>query len=260
MFARNLGRISPSIFTTVIPITSNVNGSIDFNAASIQQGWNGSKRLRTFATIASNVTVTSTSNAVPALNINLRENDFVRVINNGTIAGAPGDGGEGGLDSPGEDGRPGGDAIAAIPPTEIVNNGTIVPGGGGAGGDGGIRQPFSIFVGWAFSSCPQGGFAGGGGLCGVCAFTVRVQVGKGFQNQTRFVNANCYPVYSNGVNIIRGARGSLGVRFTPIRGGFGRTNNFTGGSGGPPGRPIRALRNIENIRIVNNGSIAEPQA
>jgi hypothetical protein len=89
---------------------------------------------------------------------------------------------------------------------------------------------------------------------------VRVQVGKGFQNQTRFVNANCYPVYSNGVNIIRGARGSLGVRFTPIRGGFGRTNNFTGGSGGPPGRPIRALRNIENIRIVNNGSIAEPQA
>lgn len=258
MFARNLGRVSPSIFTVTVPVTSDTN-NIDLNAASLERGWNGAKRLRTFCTVNNGVTVSSSLNQSPALNINLRDNDFIRVINNGSILGAPGTGGEGGLDAPGENGQPGGDAIAAIAPAEIINNGTIAPGGGGTGGDGGIRTPFSNFVGWGFAGCPRGSYAGGGGLCGVCAFTVRVQVGKGFQNQTRYVNANCYPIYNNGVTVTRGARGSNGQRGVGFRGTTGRTNAFSGGTGGIPGTPIRVAKTPDTVRIVNNGTIVQPQ-
>lgn len=258
MFARSLGQVSPSIYTTVIPVTSNTN-NIDLNTASVEQGWNGAKRLRSFVTINNGVTATSVSNTNPALNINLRENDFVRVINNGVIAGAPGDGGEGGLDAPGGAGQPGGDAVVVTALTEIINNGVIAPGSGGSGGDGGIRTPFSTFVGWGFAGCPQGGYAGGGGVCGVCAFTVRVPAGKGFRNETRYVNANCYPIYNNGVTVTRGSSGSRGIRGTGVRGGFGRTNAFAGGAGGTPGVPIKVTKSPESLRLVNNGTVVQPQ-
>ena len=258
MFARSLGQVSPSVYTTVIPVTSNTN-NIDLNAASVEQGWNGAKRLRSFCTVNNGVTVTSTTNAAPALNINLRENDFVRVINNGTIAGAPGEGGEGGLDAPGQSGQLGGDAVVTTASTELINNGTIAPGDGGSGGDGGVRTPFSVFVGWGFAGCPQGGYAGGGGLCGVCAFTVRVPGGKGFFTQTRYINANCYPIYNNGVTVTRGSRGSNGQRGGARRGGSGRTNAFAGGDGGTPGVPIRVVRSPESLRLINNGTVVQPQ-
>lgn len=255
MFARSLGFNSPSVYTTVIPITSNTN-NIDVNAESVQQGWNGAKRLRSFCTVNSGVEVTSTTNTAPALNVNLRESDFVQIVNNGTIAGAPGNGGSGGLDSSGQPGQPGGDAIVVTNPTTIINNGIIGPGEGGAGGDGGINTPFSNFARWAFAGCPQGSFHGGGGTCGVCAYTVRVRAGKGFRNETRFVNANCTPVYNTGVTRTRGNSGSRGQRGAGRRGGSGRTNTFAGGAGGPPGAPIRG----ENfIRLLNTGTIVQPQ-
>lgn len=258
MFARSLGQVSPSVYTTVIPVTSNTN-NIDLNAASVEQGWNGAKRLRSFCTINNGITVTSLSSTTPALNVNLRENDFVRIINNGTIAGAPGEGGEGGFNAPGQSGQPGGDAVSITASTELINNGTIAPGDGGSGGDGGVRTPFSVFVGWGFASCPQGSLNRGGGSCGVCAFTVRVPRGKGFINETRLVNANCYPIYNNGVTVIRGARGSNGQRGGARRGGSGKTNAFAGGGGGDPGVPIRVARSSVQLRLVNNGTVVQPQ-
>lgn len=255
MFARSIGFNSPSVFTTVIPVTSNTN-NVDINNQSLQQGWNGVKRLRSFCTVNNGVEVTSTTNTAPALNVNLRENDFAQIVNNGTIAGAPGSGGTGGLDSSGQPGQPGGDAIAVNNSTTIINNGIIGPGEGGAGGDGGINTPFSNFGGWAFAGCPQGSFHGGGGTCGVCAYTVRVPRGKGYVNETRLVNANCHPIYSTGVYRIRGSNGNSGQKGVGRRGSSGKTNTFAGGTGGSSGVPIRG----ENfIRLVNTGTIIQPQ-
>jgi hypothetical protein len=122
-----------------------------------------SKGLASFGswkvTISSGVVIGSASNAAPALDTGLfPPGSTLTLVNNGTIVGAGGKGGEGANCSdttaiPGMPGTLGGTALRTQVPLTFTNNGSIWGGGGGGGGGGGTKIIFKII----------GGGGGGGG-------------------------------------------------------------------------------------------------
>lgn len=114
-------------------------------------GWNGSSKV--VATIDSGIYISSNSTGTPALTVNGSFAGGVDLINNGTIVGMGGNGGNGrhyngsGLTA----GSAGGTALSVSSAITITNNGTIAGGGGGGGGGNKSSQYFA------------GGGGGGGG-------------------------------------------------------------------------------------------------
>ena len=87
--------------------------------------------------------------------------DTINLINNGTIIGAGGNGGDSPVGGTGNNGNAGGNALLLQCPVNITNNGTIAGGGGGGGANDG---------GSIYGSCTGGGGSvagpGGGGGAG----------------------------------------------------------------------------------------------
>lgn len=122
-------------------------------------GWNGSSKV--VATINSGVTIYSTSTGTPALTISGSFPGGVELVNNGTILGAGGSGGQGGWCYSGYGSLPGnsgGLGMSVTTAVSITNNGRIS--GGGGGGSGGNGNSTSA----KFTTWESGGGGGGGGI------------------------------------------------------------------------------------------------
>lgn len=98
----------------------------DLRTLAIAAGWNGSDPV--VATISSGVIISSSTTASAALTISGSFPSGVSLVNNGSIVGMGGRGGEANAT-----GSPGGAAIAVSTAVSITNNGTIAGGGGGGG-------------------------------------------------------------------------------------------------------------------------------
>jgi hypothetical protein len=181
---------------------------------AVNAGWNQASKV--IATINSGVFISANSTGTPALTINGSWPGGVELINNGTIAGMGGKGGNG-WSTPGatggESGFAGGTALSVAVAVTINNAGTIAGGGGG----GGTGQSAYIPPG-EFASEAYGGGGGGGGRTGT----------------TNSAGGTGGPA-SGGV-AVSGAAGGAGTSSAAGGGGAGgRISNFGGGNGGAGG-------------------------
>lgn len=142
---------------------------LNLRSAALSAGWGGSSAV--VATISPGVEISSSSTGTPALTVDGSFPGGVSLINNGSIYGRGGNGGNGQSlytympskvtlysYTPGTDGGGGGPALYASVPVSVTNAGTIA-GGGGGGGAGAVRQYDNSKV-----SAYSGGGAGGGGI------------------------------------------------------------------------------------------------
>lgn len=112
-------------------------------------------------TIAPGVEIGSTDNTVGSYSLNIpnqfvSNNKTLTIINNGSILGFGGDGGEYNSSVPGF-GKAGGTAVYCSSPVNIINNGKIIGGGGGGGGN----------TGSFFEPADGTSYADGGGGAGI---------------------------------------------------------------------------------------------
>ncbi len=205
-------------------------------------------------TINSGVTVGSTDITIPALNTgSLPAGSTVTIINNGTIVGAAGKGGNGGSvtgvkGAPtlynGGNGSNGGTAVySSLPLIKIDNNGTIAGGGGGAGGGGAGWCYYNDWYADEGAICVGGGGGGGGG--GVVAGS-----GGTVTNSICIYNSRTEPTAGgSGGSSLGGAKGSGGSAWavkqsilfkeyvgslTSGAGGKGGNRGVNGSSGSSP--------------------------
>jgi len=119
-------------------------------------------------TIASGVIVGSASSTLPALDTGVfPAGSTLQLVNNGTIAGAGGKGGNGAVclpsgSSPATPGLAGGTALRAQVALSVVNNGAVWGGGGGGGGGVGNFGQAGGGGGGAGMAVAAGGTPGGG--------------------------------------------------------------------------------------------------
>ncbi len=105
------------------------------NALMEATGWDGQVPIAVDVTIAPGIWVGSDSTSKPAITTGkFPAGSVVRLINNGTILGAGGAGGNNPATGNGTVGSPGGPAVDLQYPLTIVNNGDIWGGGGGGAG------------------------------------------------------------------------------------------------------------------------------
>jgi hypothetical protein len=168
--------------------------------------------------ITSTAIIGSSTTSLPALDTGVFPSGSVlKIINNGTIVGAGGDGGN--VDCGGYDvscvgwypkaGQPGGAALRASIPVSIVNNHRIW--GGGGGGGGGV-----IYIG---SGAPGGGGGGAGFVPGTA--------GIGPLTEEECIAYEC--VVAQGGTLTSGGAGE--------RQWYGGNFGNVGGNGGGPGDP-----------------------
>lgn len=195
-------------------ISSNTTNA-DLRTLAINAGWNQSTKV--VATIASGVTVYSTSTGTPALTVSGSFPNGVQLTNNGTILGRGGAGAAGRPDgnSAVRNGFAGGLALSASVAISI-NNGSGRIAGGGGGGGGGQGGTWSPGKG-ASTNIPGGGGGGGigngaGGAAG----------GSGAQAGTSGT------LVANGT----GGAGGSAAGFTGGTGGSGGTYGSAGAGGG----------------------------
>jgi hypothetical protein len=125
---------------TIAANTTNYN----LKSAAIAAGWNQTAPLDATVTINSGVYVYSTSTGAYAFQtgVTFPAGTILRLINNGTILGAGGAGGNGRsiasgyVATGGTNGGAGGPGLLAQQAITITNNGSISGGGGGGGGSG----------------------------------------------------------------------------------------------------------------------------
>jgi hypothetical protein len=213
------------VFNARLIIASNVN---NYNLSSALQalGWVTAKRARVEITINSGVTVGSTSTGSPAFLVNLKDVDYVTIINNGNIFGAAGAGGGSFANSNGGAGGGGGTALQALSNVRVVNNGIIGGGGGGGGGDGATIVGTSVFTGYT-PSCrstnPSFSYQAGFFTCGRCS------------NFYTSEAAICTPNYTTVYSYPAGAAGAAGVAGSGLAGAAGASPYYSGGAGGAAG-------------------------
>ena len=183
-------------------------------------------------TIDPGVTVGSISTGSFAISVPsaFSPGDTVTIINDGTIQGKGGDGGNG---QPrvfnGSPGAPAGTAIRLQRPTTITNNGVVAGGGGGGGGGGGVSAPPA-------GTANGGGGGGGSGFDGGTGGTGSPGTASGSPG-----NVGTSPAGGTG-----GAGGFLPIGKTPASGGPGGdgggrgASGTSGGNGGPPAYPLRS--------------------
>ena len=189
---------------------------------AINAGWNGSTEVK--CTINSGVIVSSNSTATPGLTVNGSFPNGVELINNGTIAGMGGAGGNGayrtgsypGALTSATVGGNGGTALAVSVALTLDNIGTIAGGGGGGGG------AAAVYVDdYAAGTIYWGGGGGGGGRTGATN-------SSGGLGGVPSGAANNYPGNNGGAGT-SSAAGAGGINPTP----YGDSNTgVTGGNGG----------------------------
>jgi hypothetical protein len=154
-------------------VISSNTANINLRSAALSAGWNGTSKV--VATINAGVVVFSTSTGSYAMTVNGSFPNGVDLINNGTILGAGGAGGNVTSCSP-NPGSSGGPALL-VQSAVTINNGSgrIAGGGGGGGGGAGAFLCTSFNKGSCTSGFSvQGGSGGGGigngpaGVCGAC--------------------------------------------------------------------------------------------
>lgn len=233
MLSRAVGLGISPVFNARLTITSNVN-NYNLSTALQSLGWTVTKRARVEVTINSGVTVGSASTGSPAFLVNLKDIDYVTIINNGNIFGAGGAGGTSAANSNGTAGSAGGTALQALSNVQVVNNGIIGGGGGGGGGAGASR----VLTGYS-TSCPQRGNVSrpcnmsGVGFCQFAFFTYA---------------ATCTPNYSYPA----GAAGAAGTAGSGVAGAAGASPWFAGGAGGAAGNYYQGSN---KITVITAGTV-----
>lgn len=227
-----------SVFTFNLTSGSNLN----LRTQAIAAGWGGTSPV--VATIPAGNTIQSASTGTAALTINGSFPKGVTLINNGSITGRGGNGGNGQSVSgltfiAGTVGSSGGLALSVSVAVSIDNTNGIVAGGGGGGGGGAAT--------WA-SKGPgfTGGGGGGGGGIGVStggaggtasgAITANVAGSVG-GNGTTTANGNggsggVYTVYYAGSGGAGGSYGSSGANGGAAGGGGTSGTSYSGGAAG----------------------------
>ena len=195
---------------TVVTISSS-SSNLNIRNYLVSNGLsNGGAAGTWYVTIAGGVVVGSTSTGTPALDSGtFPAGSALQLVNNGTITGRGGAGGNGGVPSSttcgsGASGTAGGPAIQLRLSTNLTNNGSIWGGGGGGGGGG---------------DAGVGGFRSyGGGGGGAGAGLVANSGGSG------------------GTANVTGSPGGSGSQSAPGAGGAGGSGiGGAGGAGGGPG-------------------------
>jgi hypothetical protein len=230
-----------------LTVTDNVF-NYDVYAAALNSGLYVAGYSDIYITINNQVTIGSTSPFLPALlvssvsvtqKIGFVNGDTVSIINNGSIIGAGGVGGNGqdwgSTLSLVNDGGNGGDAMLLQFPTNVENNGTIAGGGGGgAGGYIGVALQNTFNPTSPISNLFAGG--GGGGGAGTVAGNYGVG-GTGFDNIAKVSSSVSGALLTNDLSIIKsgvlnGLNGNAGSAITGGLGGVGGNGAANGGSGG----------------------------
>ena len=205
-----------AIFALTILSASNVN----LRNAAIAAGWNGLYEV--VATIPAGNVIQSSTTSVASLTIDGSFPGGVQLINNGTIIGRGGDGGQGAIRNTrsASAGGGGGTGLAVSVPVRITNVGTIA-GGGGGGGGGGVTS-YTVGSGKSTSTgYSQGGGGGGGAGFG----SGGAGTGNGANGSTTTGGGGGTNAYDNG-----GSGGSAGAA-----GAAGDGGNIAGGAGGGAG-------------------------
>jgi hypothetical protein len=234
MLYRSIGLGLTPVFNARLIIASNVN---NYNLSSALQalGWVTAKRARVEITINSGVTVGSTSTGSPAFLVNLKDVDYVTIINNGNIFGAAGAGGGSFANSNGGAGGAGGTALQALSNVRVVNNGIIGGGGGGRGGAGASRV-ISSYTPSCRAVTPPFTYQAGFFTCGRCS------------NFYTSEAASCTPNYSYPA----GAAGAAGTAGSGANGAAGASPWYTGGAGGAAGNYYQGS---SKITVITAGTI-----
>lgn len=132
------GRGKSRAFIANLVISSDTT---DFNLRTslVNVGWDQVSPVEVVCTINSGVTVYASSTAVYAFNTGsvYPPLSVLTIVNNGTILGRGGNGGNGVQRAAGGPGTSGGPALFAGASCRITNNGRISGGGGGGGAGGG---------------------------------------------------------------------------------------------------------------------------
>ena len=142
--------IVSNVFSATLSIQVTTT-NFDASSAATAAGWDGVSPVSLTITVSTGAVVGSNSAASPAMTIDaFPTGSSITLINNGTVVGAGGQGGQFVYANNAQSGGSGGTALKILTTTKITNNGII--GGGGGGGAGGSR-------------C-YGGPGGGGGGAG----------------------------------------------------------------------------------------------
>lgn len=240
MLLRAVGLGVSPVFNARLTIASNVN---NYNLSTALQAlnWPTAKRARVEVTINAGVTVGSNSTASPAFLVNLKDIDYVTIINNGNIFGAGGAGGVSAWTSNGTPGGAGGTALQALSNVRVINNGVIGGGGGGSGGDGAYRNCWQVFTGYT-PYCPYGVYYAGAYTCGGCNPGGR---------SPNFA-ATCTPNYRTDCNYPPSANGAGGTAGSGAAGAAGASPWFAGGAGGAAGAYYQGSN---KITIITAGTV-----
>jgi hypothetical protein len=220
-------------------------------------------------TYAINPGVTVGSASIPAYAFSVpnafNPGDTVTIVNNGSVRGAGGTGGNGGEAnalSPGFNpgggataGGAGGNSVYVNRPTTITNNGTIASGGGGGGGGGnayvfggGGKQPVVVYGGpGGGGGGGAGSIVGGGGSAGAANTPGISPAGTSGSSGTATTggaggsfgqNQNTNPQTRGGNGGAGGASGSAGSSGTPGSNDPSNAYPQSGASGGATGNYI----------------------
>lgn len=232
-------------------ISSNQTNA-NLRTLAVNAGWNQTTRVA--ATIAGGVSISSTSTGTPALTISGSFPGGVDLINNGSIVGMGGLGGNGAAASvfpnppsnlrAGTNGSPGGIALSASVAVTITNNGTIGGGGGGGGGGGAwvINAGGYIY--------PYAGGPAGGGRVNGGAGSTPPDNGWGGQSGTgqpgTFAAPGGATAFAGGTGGAGGNLGANGVDGTKVGRPISYGQAFTAGpySGGSAGAAVSGNANI----------------
>jgi hypothetical protein len=146
-----------NVFTANIVISGNVD-RYNLRNAVVALGWNPSEKANVSVVINSGVYIYSSTTATPAfITGTFPAGSNISIINNGTIVGMGGAGGN----ANGGAGQPGGGAFLAQTSITVTNN-NVIAGGGGGGGAGSTKTQAGGYITLYFAA---GG--GGGGQSGV---------------------------------------------------------------------------------------------
>lgn len=233
--------------TLNITISSNTNNYDLYTTASANPGYQaGITDIN--LTVNPGVTVSSTSIGTYALQIpnSFNPGDNVTLINQGTIVGKGGNGGNGPGNGVGGNGESGGNALYVNRATTVTNNGVLAGAGGGGGGSGSAAVQTG--------TSPKGGGAvytyfggsGGGGGAGVSPGTggsanpgAQTPGSAGSSGTATAGGAGgprtSSPYGYTGAGGAGGARGSAGVNGEPY-GGSTTNARYGSGSGGSAGK------------------------
>jgi hypothetical protein len=240
MLLRAVGLGISPVFNARLTIASNVN-NYNLSTALQSLGWTTAKRARVEVTINSGVTVGSTSTGSPAFLVNLKDIDYVTIINNGNIFGAGGAGGGSFANSNGGAGGAGGTALRALSNVRVVNSGIIGGGGGGGGGAGASQVGTSVFTGYT-ASCPDGGtLQAGHNTCGRCY--------KYNPKRPTIYAATCTPNYRTDYSYPAGAAGATGTAGSGLAGAAGASPHYGGGANGAAGKYFEGNSKITVIAL-----------